>query len=349
MLGAAATLLSAAGLLLVQVVMPNPRGASPPIGGQAPAAAPAAQAPVATGALPSSKPVATDGNAAIERVPIEALAASSAPQESVRPQALTEALAAEAQSADTLTAADRVSEAVPAAPETAEVETVPADTGPAEAGPGEIVSVETVADAPAAEDPAKPAPSEERAEAAPAVEAAPVRQKPIVESERASPVRKEEPRPEPKEPAPVREAPVSPPAAMATQEQRPPQIGQVEGLREAARGAPLPQPARPMTLGGEGRRAQPAKPSGGVSAGAYASKVHGAIARNRKRIAGASGSATVTFAIGPGGAIRAARVSRSSGKTQLDQAALATVRGAGPFPPLPQGAKSTYSIQIYFR
>jgi protein TonB len=56
----------------------------------------------------------------------------------------------------------------------------------------------------------------------------------------------------------------------------------------------------------------------------------------------------VTFAIGPGGGLRAARISKSSGNSALDQAALASVRRAGPFPPPPAGAKSIYSIQIYF-
>ena len=98
-----------------------------------------------------------------------------------------------------------------------------------------------------------------------------------------------------------------------------------------------------MTLGA------PKQAASGISAGAYASKVHAAIARHRRKVAGTNGSATVTFAIGPAGGIRAARISRSSGKTQLDQAALASVRSAAPFPPPPQGAKSTYSIQIYFR
>jgi protein TonB len=102
-----------------------------------------------------------------------------------------------------------------------------------------------------------------------------------------------------------------------------------------------------MTLGVAKQPAKPAK--GAMSAGAYAGKVHAAIARKRLGLKGESGSATVTFSIGPAGALRSASISRSSGKAQLDQAALASVRNAAPFPPPPQGAKSTYSIQIYFR
>lgn len=121
-----------------------------------------------------------------------------------------------------------------------------------------------------------------------------------------------------------------------------------EGTKEAATPQAQAQPKlKPLTLGFARAPAKPAK--GGISARAYAGKVHAAIARNRLGMKGAHGNATVTFSIGPAGGIQGARISRSSGKPQLDQAALASVRNAAPFPPPPQGAKSTYSIQIYFR
>jgi protein TonB len=63
----------------------------------------------------------------------------------------------------------------------------------------------------------------------------------------------------------------------------------------------------------------------------------------------AGGSATVAFSIGPAGGLQGVQIVRSSGKPALDQAAIATVRSAAPFPPPPPGAKSTFSIQIYFR
>ncbi len=85
-----------------------------------------------------------------------------------------------------------------------------------------------------------------------------------------------------------------------------------------------------------------------VSAKGYSGKIFGAIARHKRRLGNLSGSATVTFSIGPGGALRGARISRSSGKPQLDQAALATVRNAAPFPPPPPGARASYAIQIHF-
>ena len=57
----------------------------------------------------------------------------------------------------------------------------------------------------------------------------------------------------------------------------------------------------------------------------------------------------MTFAIGPGGGLRSARISGSSGDFQLDQMALQTVRNAAPFPPPPDPASSSYTIRIYFR
>ena len=61
------------------------------------------------------------------------------------------------------------------------------------------------------------------------------------------------------------------------------------------------------------------------------------------------GSATVAFSIGPAGGLQGMRIVRSSGKPQLDQAAIATVRSAAPFPAPPAGVNPTFSIQIFFR
>jgi protein TonB len=120
--------------------------------------------------------------------------------------------------------------------------------------------------------------------------------------------------------------------------------------RQAERAREVPQDAkpkqRPMTLG---VAKQPARPANPLGARSYAGKVHAAIARHRRGSKAGSGSATVTFSIGPAGGLRSASISRSSGRRELDQAALASVRNAAPFPPPPPGAKSTYSIQIYFR
>jgi protein TonB len=50
------------------------------------------------------------------------------------------------------------------------------------------------------------------------------------------------------------------------------------------------------------------------------------------------GSTTVSFAVSSDGSLLSVTVSQSSGKASLDQAALAAVRAAAPFPPPPAGA-----------
>lgn len=107
-----------------------------------------------------------------------------------------------------------------------------------------------------------------------------------------------------------------------------------------------PKPAR------ETKAAEPApakaKPA---SSGAYRAQVWAKLARHRPRL-GKPGSTTVVFTVGPSGALRSARVGRSSGNTALDQRALAAVRAAAPFPAPPGGLSAsalTFSIQIYFR
>jgi protein TonB len=76
--------------------------------------------------------------------------------------------------------------------------------------------------------------------------------------------------------------------------------------------------------------------------------LRGALDRNKPRSVGASGSVTVSFAIGASGSLRNARIARSSGKAPLDQAALAIIRQGAPFPP-PPGSAQHYTITIDFR
>ena len=79
---------------------------------------------------------------------------------------------------------------------------------------------------------------------------------------------------------------------------------------------------------------------------AYSSKVWSALARHKPR-AGQNGSATVVFSIGMGGGLNSLSVGKSSGNARIDQLALATVRGAAPFPP-PPSAPASFSIRIDF-
>jgi protein TonB len=206
--------------------------------------------------------------------------------------------------------------------------------------PVEEAKVETLPDEPT------PAPQPEPAQVAASAareakpEAKPVPAAPKTETnetkktaaEATSPKPKPEPQPVAKaEPRDVKPAPKSTPA------ERPKETAAVK-----TQGGLL---GKPMSLG-FGRK--PAPPAGKVSSGRYAANVRAAIGRHRPRVGG-GGSATVAFSIGPGGGLQGVRIVRSSGKQAADQAAIATVRAAAPFPPPPAGINTTFSIQIYFR
>jgi protein TonB len=135
-----------------------------------------------------------------------------------------------------------------------------------------------------------------------------------------------------------------------------------EAAREAARSRQAAQPAetrqaetkpgvRPMTLGFSGGlfkpKAAPAQRARGKSSRAYGAAVRDAVGHHKPRGVG-RGRVTVTFSIGPMGALRGVSVARSSGNSQLDQAALAAIRSAAPFPAPPSGAGQTYSLPISF-
>jgi protein TonB len=154
---------------------------------------------------------------------------------------------------------------------------------------------------------------------------------------------------EPGTPQVLAEVQPTPPAQTDNAQAQPPLPSRVERPKESAMAEPVQSriKAKPMMVGTGGVLPKPSPPKNSAGAGSYSAAVRSAIGRNKAAATG-RGGATVTFAIGPGGGLRAARISKSSGNSALDQAALASVRRAGPFPPPPAGAKSTYSIQIYF-
>jgi protein TonB len=108
---------------------------------------------------------------------------------------------------------------------------------------------------------------------------------------------------------------------------------------------------QPMALGFSGGlfkpKAAPAQRARGASSRTYRAAVRAAVGRHKPRGVG-RGRVTVTFSVGPMGALRGVSVARSSGNSQLDQAAVSAVRSAAPFPAPPSGAGQTYSLLIYF-
>lgn len=100
--------------------------------------------------------------------------------------------------------------------------------------------------------------------------------------------------------------------------------------------------------GGGGGKSQA---SAGAIAG-YASRVRSRILSRSPANAGHRGTTVVSFGVTTSGGLSYARVSRSSGNKALDQRALASVRGASPFPQPPAGARASqlrFSVPFHFR
>jgi len=92
---------------------------------------------------------------------------------------------------------------------------------------------------------------------------------------------------------------------------------------------------RPMSLAPSTTAAEPSlRRAATPTLSSYNAAVWSALARHKPR-ASQRGSATVSFGISGSGGLAFVRVSRSSGNARLDQLALATVRGAAPFPSPP--------------
>jgi protein TonB len=124
-------------------------------------------------------------------------------------------------------------------------------------------------------------------------------------------------------------------------------------------------PARPFDAGNAprnanagaeaGRESAPSTSSGSVKTQAaagnavadnYPGEVMRCISRAGRPRIGARGTAVVSFRIGARGRVTAVALAASSGNLRLDQAALQTVRGAGPCPVPPAGALTAFMIRV---
>ncbi|KJS14620.1 MAG: hypothetical protein VR78_09845, partial [Hoeflea sp. BRH_c9] len=89
--------------------------------------------------------------------------------------------------------------------------------------------------------------------------------------------------------------------------------------------------------------------TGNAAASNYPGKVYSKIARTRQRNTGGRGIAHVSFQITASGQVAGVSVSRSSGNSSVDRAAIAHVKRASPFPKPPAGARTRFVIPIEFR
>lgn len=86
--------------------------------------------------------------------------------------------------------------------------------------------------------------------------------------------------------------------------------------------------------------------AGNSAASNYPGLVMRHLARAGKPSVRARGAALIGFTIGPAGHLASLSLTRSSGSSDLDQAALEVVRSAGVFPRPPEGARRAFSVRI---
>lgn len=339
---------------------PEPATSEPPQTGALPDVAPAADRPAADAANPATPAPNAADPAASERAEPPTPPIASAPGIEPAPPSAAPAQSAEAPNGPSEpTSANQTVSTETQAAATPESEPIVGDAK-AEA-PSEVQS--GAAPSQQAEPPAMEGASEAKPEPA-QVPATPYNA-PMVRSanaETSSEVQPSAATSQPTEPPPLAKS------VPSEQQSEPPQAGRAEKAKQADRAEKAKQAGRaekaketlapqaqgkpkskPMTLGAGLASSKSLFDAARRGAAGYGAKVRAAIGRHKPKTVGASGSATVSFAIGPAGGLQSLRINRSSGKAQLDQAALASVRNAAPFAPPPAGIRPSYSIQIFFR
>lgn len=339
---------------------PEPATSEPPQTGALPDVAPAADRPAADAANPATPAPNAADPAASERAEPPTPPIASAPGiEPAPPSAAPAQSAEEPNGPSEPTSANQTVSTETQAAATPESEPIVGDAK-AEA-PSEVQS--GAAPSQQAEPPAMEGASEAKPEPA-QVPATPYNA-PMVRSanaETSSEVQPSAATSQPTEPPPLAKS------VPSEQQSEPPQAGRAEKAKQADRAEKAKQAGRaekaketlapqaqgkpkskPMTLGAGLASSKSLFDAARRGAAGYGAKVRAAIGRHKPKTVGASGSATVSFAIGPAGGLQSLRINRSSGKAQLDEAALASVRNAAPFAPPPAGIRPSYSIQIFFR
>jgi protein TonB len=223
-----------------------------------------------------------------------------------------------------------------------------APASPADLAPGPQMQESPLSSPPPTStvEPAPPAP--QRVEPPPP---APLVEQPVVAIPQLPPQPQVKPEPKPPEPPQQRAEPdPAPPLPRAKPERKLPQpeTKRVERQKPAPRTSAAPRSQR--------RTAErPAAPSPGAVASSAAladwrSQVVSRLQRAKRYPAGAEqrreqGVVTIAFSLSRVGNVLSRRVARSSGNSELDQEALATVQRAAPFPPFPPGM-SQASVQL---
>lgn len=109
--------------------------------------------------------------------------------------------------------------------------------------------------------------------------------------------------------------------------------------------------AQKATSGGKGKKSD----GGSGASSKYPGQVQVRVSRASRYPSAAKGSkgeAHVTFTVAANGGVSSLKLSRSSGNSALDDAALAAVERAAPFPPIPEDAGRsswTFTVPVAFR
>lgn len=165
---------------------------------------------------------------------------------------------------------------------------------------------------------------------------------------RAVPIRVREPKPLPVDPPePI---PASPFKAAATSIPKP----AVRTGEAAPAAAPSPAGERTVEAGGTtGGGAQTVGGAGAASVDPYAAQVLAWIEKHKRHPGGGgSGTVTVGFTLDRRGAVLDVRLVRSSGRPELDAAAVSQIRATQPFPRPAPGAtwrRRSFDVQIRYR
>lgn len=147
----------------------------------------------------------------------------------------------------------------------------------------------------------------------------------------------------------LEEAPEKPdqPQKPLTKHHKSPKPKATKSTRQKAQKASRQNAALRKGGGAKGKRKNRA---GAAVRANYHGRIQSHLARHKRRAAG-RGRALIRFSISRSGRVTAVRLVKRSGNTAVDQAALAMVRRASPFPPIPAGMKSgmTFTVPVHYR
>ncbi|MHC0053620.1 energy transducer TonB family protein [Actibacterium sp. D379-3] len=146
----------------------------------------------------------------------------------------------------------------------------------------------------------------------------------------------------------------SAPVETLTAQDPPPHPKPAAKAPEASPGNGAQNRARGQADGRKTAKAVTAKTATGASGAApgnarlsnYKGQIMRKIAQQRKKSAGARGTAAVAFRIAGSGAIAGVSIVTSSGDSRIDRVAVEHIRRSGPFPPPPGGQQLSFVVRF---